>query len=458
MFRAAICDLKKWQTKPKRKPLVVRGARQVGKTYLIRQFGHECFHNTVELNFERQPELAQLFASKDPNQILSLIELQYNAAINPGETLLFLDEIQATPQVFEALRYFFEERPDIHVIAAGSLLEFALTEPSFAVPVGRIEYLYLGPMTFEEFLLAQGKERLVSFIRSFEFPATIPDPLHRQLMDAVREYLVVGGMPASVFAYTGSASLADTESEKQSILETFVEDFGKYARRADPDRLRKVFTRLPLLIGQRLKYAHIDRDDQARNLAHALSVLCKALVAWRVHHSACNGVPLRAEIKETVFKPLFLDVGLMSSACGLNLLDFTSATDVLQVNQGSVCEQFVGQHLLYGQPSFVRPELFFWMREKPSSNAEVDYAISMGTKIIPVEVKAGKTGTLKSLQVFLKAKTQNIGVRVNSGPPTWHTASYALPKMADQSFELVSIPFYLVGQLRRLLGEEQSGG
>ena len=148
----------------------------MGKTYLIRQFGHECFHNTVELNFERQPELAQLFASKDPNQILPLIELQYNVAINPGETLLFLDEIQAAPQVFEALRYFFEERPDIHVIAAGSLLEFALAEPSFAVPVGRIEYLYLGPMTFEEFLLAQGKERLVSFIRSFEFPATIPDP------------------------------------------------------------------------------------------------------------------------------------------------------------------------------------------------------------------------------------------------------------------------------------------
>ena len=141
----------------------------MGKTYLIRQFGHECFHNTVELNFERQPDLAQLFTSKDPNQILPLIELQYNAAINPGKTLLFLDEIQAAPQVFEVLRYFFEERPDIHVIAAGSLLEFALAEPSFAVPVGRIEYLYLGPMTFEEFLLAQGKERLVSFIRSFEF-------------------------------------------------------------------------------------------------------------------------------------------------------------------------------------------------------------------------------------------------------------------------------------------------
>lgn len=454
MFRSSIRDLKSWQTKPNRKPLVVRGARQVGKTYLIRQFGVECFQNTVELNFEKQPELAQLFESKDPKQILPLIELQQGTVINPGETLLFLDEIQTAPQVFEALRYFFEERPDIHVVAAGSLLEFALEEPSFSVPVGRIEYMYLGPMTFEEFLLAQGKDRLVSFINSFEFSVSIPDPLHHQMLDAVRQFLVVGGMPASVSAYIRSGALGDTESEKQSILETFIEDFGKYARRAEPTRLRKVFTRLPLLVGQRLKYVNIDRDDQARNLAHALSLLCKALVVCRVHHSAGNGIPLRAEMKETVFKPLFLDVGLMASACGLNLLDFTSASDLLQVNQGSICEQFVGQHLLYSQPSFVRPELFFWMREKRSSNAEVDYVISIGSRIIPIEVKAGKTGTLKSLQVFLNTKGLGTGVRVNSAPPTLHSASYSLPGMSDQSFEMVSIPFYLVGQLRRLLEEE----
>ena len=186
--------------------------------------------------------------------------------------------------------------------------------------------MYLGPMTFEEFLLAQGKDRLVSFINSFEFPASIPGPLHSQMLDAVKQFLVVGGMPASVSAYTRSDSLSDTESEKQSILETFIDDFGKYASRVDPNRLRKVFTRLPLLIGQRLKYANIDRDDQARNLAYALSLLCKALVAYRVHHSACNGIPLRAEMKESVFKPLFLDVGLMASACGLSLLDFANAT------------------------------------------------------------------------------------------------------------------------------------
>ncbi len=451
MFRTNIRDLKSWKTKPRRKPLVVGGARQVGKTHLIRQFASECFENLVELNFEKQRKLAELFVSKDPDRILPLIELQHNTVIRSQETLLFLDEIQAAPEVFEALRYFYEERPDVHIVAAGSLLEFALGEPSLSVPVGRVEYMYLGPMTFEEFLLAQGKDRLVSFLNSFEFPATIPGPVHDQMLDAVRQFLVVGGMPGSVSAYNRSASLADTESEKQSILETFIEDFGKYASRVDPNRLRRVFSRLPLLIGQRLKYANIDRDDQARNLAHALSLLCKALVASRVHHSSCNGIPLRAEMKETVFKPLFLDVGLMASACGLNLLDFASVTDMLQVNQGSVCEQFVGQHLLYSQPSFVKPELFCWMREKRSSNAEVDYVLSMGSRIIPIEVKAGRTGTLKSLQVFLKTKGQKTGVRLSGASPSRHRANYALPGSTDQSFDLVSIPFYLVGQVRRLL-------
>ena len=451
MWRSAIDDLKNWKTKKRRKPLVVRGARQVGKTYLVRQFGSEFFQNTVELNFEKQPELAELFASKDPEQILPLIELQCDTVVTPGETLLFLDEIQAAPQVFEALRYFFEEKPDVHIIAAGSLLEFALVEPSFSVPVGRIEYMYLGPMTFEEFLLAQGQDRLVSFINAFEFPSTVPEPLHSKMLSAVRQFMVVGGMPGSVAAYTGSDSFAEVEAEKQSILETFIGDFGKYARRADPSRLRKVFARLPLLIGRKLKYVNIDPDDQARNLAHALSLLCKARVAFRVHHSACNGIPLRAEMKESVFKPLFLDVGLMASACGLNLLDFAGTTDLLQVNQGSVCEQFIGQHLLYSQPSFVKPELFFWMREKRSSNAEVDYVISMGSRIVPIEVKAGKTGTLKSLQVFLHGKGQTTGVRSSSAPATLHAANYALPELTEQSFELLSIPFYLVGQLRRLL-------
>ena len=452
MDRSAFNDLKTWMHRPNRKPLVVRGARQVGKTFLIRQFGKACFNNTIELNFEQTRDLAQLFSSNDPARIIPLLELQTNQTISPGSTLLFLDEIQAKPHVIESLRYFFEQLPALHVIAAGSLLEFALEQNVFSVPVGRIEYLYLGPLQFEEYLAAKGETRLLSYIRAFETTESIPLPLHDKLQTHVKEYIVVGGMPASIRAYLDSGSLLAVEAEKQSILETFIEDFGKYAGKADPERLRKVFARVPLLVGQRLKYANIDRQDQARNLAHALTLLCRALVLFRVHHTAANGIPLRAEMVDTLYKPLFLDVGLMCSACGLNLLDFETASDLLQINQGSICEQFVGQHLLYSQPSFVKPELFFWMRENRSSNAEVDYLMSRGQHVIPVEVKAGKTGTLKSLQLFLSSKNQTTGVRINSAPPTRHTATYSLPERTSDTFELLSIPFYLVGQLTRLLG------
>ncbi len=451
MYRTALDDLTNWMQRPNRKPLIVRGARQVGKTFLIRHFGKSNFNNTIEINFEKKPDLASLFVSKDPHRIVTLLELQTGQTITAGSTLLFLDEIQAAPQVIETLRYFFEEHPGLHVIAAGSLLEFALEQPAFPVPVGRIEYMYLGPLQFEEYLLAKGEERLVAFIRAFDFKDFIAPPLHDKLLNHVREFMIVGGMPASVRATVKATSLTAVEAEKQSILETFIDDFGKYAGKTDPERLRKVFTRIPLLVGQRLKYANIDREDQARNLSHALTLLCRALVMFRVHHTAGNGIPLRAETRETLFKPLFLDVGLLCSACGLNLLNIETATDLLQVNQGSICEQFVGQHLLYSQPSFIKPELFFWMREERSSNAEVDYVISTGPRIIPIEVKAGKTGTLKSMQVFLATKGYPTGVRINTDQPTRHQAAYALPRLTEKKFELLSIPFYLIGQLHRLL-------
>ena len=451
MNRIALDDLKDWMRRPHRKPLVLRGARQVGKTFLIRQFGHACFQNMIEINLEKHPDLASLFASKDPARMITLLELQTGQIITPGTTLLFIDEIQAAPKVIETLRYFLEEKPDLHIIAAGSLLEFALEAPTFAVPVGRIEYMYLGPLTFDEYLLAKGEDRLVTYLRTFDFQEPVPPPLHDKLIMLVKEFMIVGGMPASIRAFTDTQSLRHVEAEKQSILETFMDDFGKYAGKDDPGRLRKVFTRIPLLVGQRHKYANIDRQDQARNLAHALTLLCRALVISRIHHTSGNGIPLRAEIDETVFKPLFLDVGLLCSACGLNLLDVDLATDLMQVNQGSICEQLVGQHLLYNQPSFIKPELFFWMREQRSSNAEVDYLISHGTRIIPIEVKAGKTGTLKSLQVFLATKGYPMGVRINTMPPTRHTANYAISGKTEQTFELISIPFYLLGQLPRLL-------
>jgi predicted AAA+ superfamily ATPase len=452
MHRKYVSYLLNWKKSTTRKPLIIRGARQVGKTYLVRQFGSEAFENLVELNFERKPGLAELFLSKNPARILSLLEAETGLKITPGRSLIFLDEIQAAPQVIETLRYFLEDKPDIHVIAAGSLLEFTLEQPPFPVPVGRVEYMYLGPLDFGEFLVATGRDQLCNYFDQFDFTERMPESLHQQGMEAAREFMLIGGMPAAVSAHICTKDMAAVEQTKQSILESFIQDFGKYAGRTDPQRIRKVFDRLPLLVGRRMKYSHIDREDSARNLAHALCLLNQALVTAIVCHSSSNGIPLRAEVNESIFKPLFLDVGLMSSACGLKLTDFVDTRDVLQINQGAISEQFVGQHLLYGQPCFIKPEVFFWSREHKTANAEVDYVISTGSTILPVEVKSGKSGTLKSMQVFLTEKGRRQAVRINAAPPELHDAAFALPGRSGETYRLMSIPLYLISNLRRLIG------
>ncbi len=453
MYRHALTDLERWLHRARRKPLVIRGARQVGKTTLVRLFAEEHFEGLAELNFERRPELAGLFAGNDPRRTLELLELQLDLDLAPGRTLLFLDEIQAAPEVLASLRYFYEELPELHVVAAGSLLEFALEAPAFSMPVGRIEYLHLGPMQLDEFLRAAGKKRLARYLRRFHLGDEIPEAVHRQLTGWLRSFLIVGGMPDAVSAFfEADRSYRESEAVKHSILATFHDDFGKYGPRADAARLRKVFERLPHLVGGKLKYVHIDRGERAKDLATALRHLTQARVAYRVRHTAANGVPLGAEADERKFKVLGLDVGLMATASGLTILDLERADDVLLVNRGALCEQLVGQHLLYSTPGWEEPRLYYWAREKRGSSAEVDYVLSQGSEILPVEVKAGKTGTLKSLHLFLREKRRSFAVRLSSAPPSLLEAETSLPG-SNVPFRLLSLPLYLVGEVRRLCGE-----
>ena len=189
MNRIALSYIAEWKDRATRKPLVIRGARQVGKSFLVRMAAKELFSNLLEINFERMPDAASLFASKSPKTILPLLEARFNSPVEPGKTLLFLDEIQAVPEVFAALRYFLEEQPGLHIIAAGSLLEFVLEEHSFSMPVGRIEYMHLGPMTYEEFLLALGREKLQQWLSSYTLGQDVPEALHRELLGFMRQYL-----------------------------------------------------------------------------------------------------------------------------------------------------------------------------------------------------------------------------------------------------------------------------
>jgi uncharacterized protein len=306
MYRFALKDLNNWKLSPNRKPLIIRGGRQVGKTYLVRMFAKKSFEHLLEINLERNPEVASLFTSKDPQKIIQFLELQFNISIKPGSMLLFLDEIQAVPQVLSSLRYFYEEMPGLHVIAAGSLLEFALEEPAFSMPVGRIEYLHLGPIQFEEFLIAAGKEKLADFLNNLSPGEDIPEPIHRQLLELLKIFFVTGGMPEAIAVYLNSNSWQKCDSVKHSLFLTYQDDFSKYKRRVQHQRLLLVFKKLPVLAGQKFKYVNVDRSERSADLAMALSMLCHARVAYKVFHSSCSGIPLGSTINEKKSKFYFL--------------------------------------------------------------------------------------------------------------------------------------------------------
>ncbi len=451
MYRLAMDHLKDWRERRTRRPIVIRGARQVGKSYLVRAFARQRFDDLLEVNFERNPGAASLFATNEPGTICRLLEARFNVRLVPGRSLLFLDEVQAAPAVFAALRFFHEELPELHVVAAGSLLEFVLEEHSFSMPVGRIEYLHLGPMQFEEFLMAMKRDTLVEWLATYSLGDEVPEEIHRELMRHVRTYLVIGGLPEVVDTFAAQQSLQECEIVQESVLSTYRDDFSKYAHKVKHRRVEKVFDRIPRLVGQKFMYSHVDREERSRDLAVALGLLCLARVAHRVRHTHANGIPLGAEASDKDFKILFLDVGLLCRACGLHLPDVVHAQDIMPINGGAVCEQFVGQHLLHGGAFYEQPQLHCWMRPARASNAEVDYVVSAGDLIIPVEVKAGKSGTLKSLHLFLKERKRSLGIRFNADVPSLLETRTGLATGPNVPFQLLSLPLYLIGQWRRII-------
>jgi uncharacterized protein len=450
MFRKQYADLLSWKERRNRKPLVIRGARQVGKTYLVREFAQNEFDSCVEINFDETPGKKELFQHDDINVILQYLYLDSGIAVTPGRSLIFLDEIQRAPEIFAKLRYFHEKRSDIHLIAAGSFLDFVLADHSFSMPVGRIEYFYMGPMDFGEFLVACGEDVLNDYIRHYQVSDEIPGTIHDKLLDAVRTYMSVGGMPAALREYAESGSIQQCEMELSSILNTFRDDFSKYGRRVDSHLLQMVLDRVPAIVGKRTKYTNISREYKSALLKTALSHLEAARVLYRIHHSGANGIPLRAEKKERDFKLLFLDTGLMMRALGLNLIDLLEK-GIMLVNKGALAEQFIGQQWLNQYESYTEPELFYWNREKGGTSSELDYLFQIEGRIIPVEVKSGTTGTLKSLHVFASDKGADLGVRFNQDQPSLADVVSRIPGRQEHPFKLVSLPLYLASETRRLI-------
>lgn len=448
MYRTSLQELEEWKDQYNRKPLIIRGARQTGKTWLVRKFGADYFENFVEINFDRYPEKAGLF-SMNVKQSLQYISVDTNESIVPGQTLLFLDEIQNVPQLIPILRYFYEEIPELHVIATGSLLDFVLEDHEFSMPVGRVSYFYLGPMNFEEFLQANEEIGLLNLLKTSDV-SEIPEPLHIKLLEYVKLYWIIGGMPAALQTYIATKDIRLVQQEHESILQTYQDDFAKYQRKVDTYLLRKIFQRIPSQLGKKVMYSQILRDETSKKIAQNLHLLSMARILHPVHHSGGNGVPLGSEINERDFKLLFLDIGLLSTIFKLHLHQVSNLDGLLFVNGGVMAEQFIGQHLLYRHGSNQKPELFYWRRQAKSSSSELDYLVEYQGKVLPIEVKAGKSGSLKSLHVFVSSKNTPIAIRFNTNQGIVEDSTASIGKKEPQPFCLLSLALYQVGQLERL--------
>lgn len=455
--RGAIDRLVAWFHNQKtRKPLLIRGARQVGKTTLVRMVAQQLGVKLVEINLEKPWSFVGTFTALNPRRTVEAIEFELNLDIDPDQTILFFDEAQACPSVLPLLRYFYEEAPEYRVITTGSLLEFVLAQPSFSLPVGRIELFHLSPLTFQEFLGGIGESKALEAIEGFSWGDEISDTAHTKLNALVKTYCLVGGMPESVAVFREARSLRASDKTRSQIIETFRIDFNKYLGKADPSLLQVVFDSLPNLMGRKLVYAKISPEYRTRELSAAVRQLCLAGVAIRIHHSHANGIPLAAEKRERFFKLLLLDVGLLLSQQKLIPAELEKAAELNLVNKGTVAEQFVGQQLLSAQAPHRPPELFYWCREKPSSSAEVDYLLEAQGQVIPVEVKAGKAGKLRSLQVMVKEKGLLRAVRFFTGRPSLSKETRGTA-LGTVEYQLISLPHYLVQQTPRLLAENPSG-
>jgi len=438
MYRQLEKNLKDWKVSALRYPLILRGARQVGKTYLVEKFGKEEFESFVTINFEALPQAAACFEdSLDPNEVLLKLTTILKLSIVPGKTLLFLDEIQACPRAIVALRYFKEKLPQLHVIAAGSLLEFALKDGKYSFPVGRVQFLYLKPLSFSEYAHARGMKDQLDACQACTILAPPSEELHLQLMQLVKEYFLIGGMPAAVQSFCLNRSLNECTKIHEILISTYRADFSKYAKGSEEKYLKVLLDGIPQTIGQQFKFSKIDPHIKSRELKIGLDLLEGAGLIDFIYTTSASGIPLSAQMKRNKFKLLFLDIGLAQYSLKLDP-NVVFKHDLTQINQGAIAEQFVGQELLAYDDPHLLSQLFYWEREHRGSDAEVDFVISFNQHIVPIEVKAGLHGKLKSLHQFMEEKQASLGIRCSQNPLSFNN-------------RLLSVPFYLIHELNRLM-------
>ncbi len=437
-----------WAAEADRKPLVLRGARQTGKTQAVRRLG-ERFDLFLELNFERFEDLSLVRSCRSADELLAALAARHNLERFPPRTLLFHDEIQDSPEAVGWLRFFREDHPELFVVAAGSLLEVRLRERGFSFPVGRVTFRVLRPFTYFEFLAANGRDVLASQLTAAVSEGRpIPQALHTQALDLLRDYLRVGGMPEAVARWVAERNPTSVRGVHRDLVQALAEDLQRFGSLREVGYLEAAFDNLRHHVGLRFRYENFAPGYRSQLMKEALAKLEAALLVHRALPTSSLALPLRERTRSAA-KLLPLDVGLALYTLG-GSFEPGRGLPLAQVLDGRLAEIFVGQQLLAAAPGFPG-ELYFWVSESSNSNAEVDYLVPIGGRPVPIEVKSGAAGALKSLHQFLWRAGLTTGIRLHTGLAADEQLEVRMPE-GEFKYRLLSLPVYLAEQLPGLEG------
>jgi len=429
MYRIAIEKLFKWKQSKRRKPLIIEGARQVGKTWLMKEFGAQAYADTVYINFDSNSTMAELFASDlDTQRLIMGLELYAGHKIDPEKTLLIFDEVQEVPRALASLKYFYENAPEYHIVCAGSLLGIALHQGT-SFPVGKVDFLKLYPLSFKEFLMATGKERFVQLLETQDFQMITN--FKQTYMDALKHYYFVGGMPEAVQSFAEDKDFNEVREIQRRILAAYEQDFSKHAPNEIVPRIRMLWNSLPSQLAKENKkfiYGLVREGARAKDYETAIMWLSDCGLVHKVGRVHAAGVPLKAYEDLKAFKLFAVDVGLLGCMVGLHPRTLLEGNDLFVEFKGALTEQYVCQQLK------TIPELDVYYYTNDRGSCEVDFVIDTGERIVPVEVKAEVNLRAKSLKTYREKFSPEVSVRTS---------------MADYKKEdwLVNLPLYAIDRI-----------
>lgn len=438
MERLILKDLIAWKNSPYRKPLILKGVRQVGKTWILKEFGNRCYENTAYFNFDENEEYKQFFeTSKDVNRILQNLMFASGQSIKPEKTLIIFDEVQDCPKVINSMKYFCENAPEYHIACAGSLLGIALAKPS-SFPVGKVNFMQVDPMTFTEFLTANGDENLVKYMERIERIEPIPDAFFNPLYEKLKMYYVTGGMPESVFMWTQARDVSAMQNALSDIIDAYERDFAKHPDVSEFPKISMIWKSIPSQLARENKkflYKVVKEGARAREYENALQWLVDARLVHKIYRSSTPGLPMSAYDDLSAFKIYLADVGVLRRLAQLAPTAFTEGNRLFTEFKGSLTENFVLQTLL--TQFEVTPR--YWAQNNPPY--EVDFLIQRENEIFPVEVKAEGNIRSKSLKKFKELFPDKVKLRVR----------FSLDNLKLDD-DVLNIPLFMADHTDRLLG------